>query len=371
MIPADRRSKGHPLYALIGVVALYIVARVLWWQSPFPNLEILADRAKDGSVLKYDGRVEEPLVATELAHSAPVAVEDRGILSQVSSAGDAAGPVYPPTNPMPRRFRQTYFETLDTQPIAGSARVAASAAIPDVTSANTATDEVIRDELDRPRAKRWSLDGWLFYRPENKTNVGGADGFQAPTYGASQAGLILRYQIKPGDRRAPTAFMRATFALDSDRQQDLALGISAIPLPNIPAVIAAETRVSRQGNRTEIRPAVFAYTAIDPQPLPHSFRAEIYGQAGYVGGAFATPFVDAALRVDREVQAFDLGQVRAGAGLWGGAQKDTRRLDVGPAISLIVDVGGAPVRLAADYRRRVAGNAQPRSGVAITASAGF
>jgi hypothetical protein len=64
-------------------------------------------------------------------------------------------------------------------------------------------------------------------------------------------------------------------------------------------------------------------------------------------------------------------EVRAGGGVWGGAERHAARLDVGPTAALSFRLGDAPLRLAVDYRWRVAGDAAPQSGPAFTFSAGF
>jgi len=46
-------------------------------------------------------------------------------------------------------------------------------------------------------------------------------------------------------------------------------------------------------------------------------------------------------------------------------------LDVGPSASLDLKIGAALARVSMDYRLRVAGDAEPGSGVAITLSTGF
>jgi hypothetical protein len=40
-------------------------------------------------------------------------------------------------------------------------------------------------------AERWSIDGWLFLRPD--AELGAANGPRFASYGASQAGAVLRY----------------------------------------------------------------------------------------------------------------------------------------------------------------------------------
>jgi hypothetical protein len=68
---------------------------------------------------------------------------------------------------------------------------------------------------------------------------------------------------------------------------------------------------------------------------------------------------------------FGEAEVSAGAGVWGGAQKGAARLDIGPTAAASFRLGESRGRVAADYRFRVAGEAEPRSGPALTLSAGF
>jgi hypothetical protein len=121
-----------------------------------------------------------------------------------------------------------------------------------------------------------------------------------------------------------------------------------------------------------VRPAAFAITELPPATLPLGVRAEAYAQAGYVGGDFATAFVDGQARIDAPVSRLGPDvQIRAGGGIWGGAQKHAARLDVGPSATLGFRLGETQSRVAIDYRFRVAGSAEPKSGPALTISAGF
>ena len=133
----------------------------------------------------------------------------------------------------------------------------------------------------------------------------------------------------------------------------------------------AEMRAQRVAGRTNWRPAIAAVTEVPRVDLPLGARADIYAQAGFVGGEFATPFADGQLRVSREIADFDLGKVDAGAGVWGGAQRGAARLDVGPTAGLDVRIGDVPARLSVDYRQRIAGDAAPQSGIAVTLSTSF
>jgi hypothetical protein len=221
------------------------------------------------------------------------------------------------------------------------------------------------------RARRWTADGWLLWRDDTATPVSTG----GPSYGRSQAGVVVRYNLVPAGSRRPQAYLRAAAALQGAREEEAALGLSARPLGGVPVRVAAELRAS-QGDRrfasgTRLRPAAYAVSELPVQHLPLGATAEAYAQAGYVGGEADTAFVDGQVRVDRSVVRHDAFDLRAGAGAWGGAQRGSTRLDVGPSAALIFRIGDARGRLAADYRFRVAGNAQPASGPALTLSAGF
>jgi hypothetical protein len=217
---------------------------------------------------------------------------------------------------------------------------------------------------------RWSADGWLFLRQGS----GGAlvAGAAPASYGASQVGAVLRYRLAPASRRAPQAYLRLAAALDRPADKEAAAGLSLRPLAALPLRAMAELRVSDQSGATRLRPAALVVTEIQPIDLPHQVRAEFYGQAGYVGGRNSTAFADGQARLDRPVASLGKAQLRAGAGAWGGAQKGAARLDLGPSASLGLPIGETgSARLGLDWRMRVAGDARPGSGVALTLSAGF
>jgi hypothetical protein len=217
---------------------------------------------------------------------------------------------------------------------------------------------------------RWSMDAWALVRDD-----GGAQpeaGTLPATYGASQAGAVLRYRLARASGHKPSAYLRTTSTLGSLNETSAALGLSARPFPAIPVVGAVEGRVVDQGGSRRVQPAALAVTEIPPLALPGALRAELYGQAGYVGGKYATPFADGQLRVDRNLLTLGRAEARVGGGAWGGIQEGASRLDAGPG--LVVSAPLSPKvfgRLAVDWRFRVAGNAEPGSGPAMTVAAGF
>jgi hypothetical protein len=217
---------------------------------------------------------------------------------------------------------------------------------------------------------RWSMDAWALIRkdPAKAPPLGTLPA----TYGASQAGSVLRYQLAMQNPRQPTAYLRTTTTLGGITETSAALGLSARPLPSLPIIAAVEGRITEQGGSHRIQPAIMAVTAMPPLSLPGSLRAEMYGQGGYVGGRYATPFADGQVRVDRALVNFGQAQARVGAGAWGGIQKGASRLDAGPGATLSLPLSPKVFgRLAVDWRFRVAGNAEPDSGPALTVAAGF
>lgn len=71
------------------------------------------------------------------------------------------------------------------------------------------------------------------------------------------------------------------------------------------------------------------------------------------------------------IKRFDLGAFSIGAGAWAGAQEGAERLDVGPSMRVDLAIAQATARFSLDYRERVAGDAEPQSGVAVTLSTHF
>lgn len=221
---------------------------------------------------------------------------------------------------------------------------------------------------------RWSLDGWAFWR-QGPSAVPASQG-RVPVYGASQAGAVLQYRLAPARGHDPRLYARAYRALVQQGESELALGGSLRPLARVPLRVAGEVRYTDAVLSRTFRPAAYAVTEIPPLRLPIGAQAEVYGQAGWVGGAGETPFADAQASVTRSLPwAARLTDERlrmsVGAGAWGGAQKGAQRLDLGPTLRLDTRIGQVPARIAVDWRLRVAGDAIPGSGVAVTVATGF
>jgi hypothetical protein len=222
-------------------------------------------------------------------------------------------------------------------------------------------------QFSRFAQDRWSADGWLLLRRDTSTPspVG------RPSYGRSQAGAVLRYGLAPLSPHYPQAYLRASTALAGAREHEVALGLSIRPLRGAPLRMMVEARGSKTAFGSELRPAAYAVTELPPLRLPFGARGEAYVQGGYVGGEFATPFVDGQIRAERAIAQIGSTELSFGAGVRGGAQKGSGRLDAGPAVAATFRLGKGFGRIATDYRFRVAGDAEPSSGPALTLSAGF
>lgn len=292
---------------------------------------------------------------------APASGGDLPTITPLAPAPASASPVTAGTGPVPVRIaaghQLLWMAALSQLPLPGEITAPAMAAVP---------------AKPRPQAvslPRWSADGWLLWRRDGAGP--GVGGFAPSTYGASQAGAVMRYRLAPSSEHRPALYLRATSALEAPRGEEAALGLSARPIPGVPVIALAELRATRFQTGTKLRPAAALVSEFPPVNLPLKARAEAYVQAGYVGGNGATAFVDGQLKVDRPVLRIGQSELRVGGGVWGGAQEGASRLDAGPSATLGLPLGKANARLAMDWRFRLTGNAAPKSGPAITLSAGF
>lgn len=222
--------------------------------------------------------------------------------------------------------------------------------------------------LAERKGDRWSADAWMLARKEAPLSPG----TERSVYGGSQAGAVLRYHIAPTSGYRPLAYVRVSSATGAVRESEIALGLGVRPIPSLPITLAAEARGFRGADgRKSFRPAVLAYTELPPLSLPLGLVGETYVQAGYVHGRYKSAFVDGQLRVDRKIAQVGGSSLRLGGGIWGGMQKGASRLDAGPGASALVDIWGTPSRVSLDWRFRLLGDAEPKSGPALTISAGF
>lgn len=211
----------------------------------------------------------------------------------------------------------------------------------------------------------WALGSWLYLR-EGSGDVPETIG-AASQLGGSQAGLRLAYGF--GDTGRIRAYGRATIAVQRPRQRELAFGLAFAPLAQFPVDLAIEQRVAA-GKEGRTALAMMASGGVSDVGLPAGFRLDAYAQAGIVGARRRDGFADGAIVVDRRLGSEE-ASLRLGALAAGAAQPGAARVDVGPRLTLRLPDVGEGSRIALDWRQRVAGDARPESGLALTLAADF
>lgn len=202
---------------------------------------------------------------------------------------------------------------------------------------------------------RWSASGWAVVR--SGAGLGAAPG--GSQLGGSQMGARLAWLAVPRARIA--LYGRVTAPLRG-KGREAALGVEWQPT-RAPVRLVAEQRFGLDG--TPGGPGMGVVGGIDTQLA--GFRLEAYGQAGAIARNRAEPYADGAARLSRELTGDRRARLALGIGIWGGAQRDAQRLDIGPSATL----SAGRLRVSLDWRQRVAGRARPGSGIALTLGGDF
>jgi len=189
-------------------------------------------------------------------------------------------------------------------------------------------------------------------------------------YGGSQAGAILSYRLSDRPVSGVSLYGRLSSALAPFDQQEFAFGTRVRPMRTLPVAVHAEQRFdARSGDAAGT--AIFVTGGTGPDRIVEKLALETYAQAGYVLGDYESYFFDGSAMVQRPIAEFDGKKLTAGAAVWAGGQRGISRLDIGPRVSFDLPQGLDMTRIAIDGRVRVAGNARPGSGAAVTLSTGF
>lgn len=392
------RRRGAPLLLLGILVVGWVSARAAVWENPFPAQlqsaspampDLMAETGASGASLDAggigarqtmpsDGLVAEVPALPNANRNAPdrrsrvsAWTRPRTLHSGSRSQSHSDQPVGDETHTLASSGANAQVQrpgrggvlSSDTRSASGVPR-AAPPALPDSAISSPSTN---RD--------RWSFDAFTFYRAGSGSEAVSAG--RVAIYGASQSSARLQYRFAPGSRQDLRAFVRAYQAHVSGGESELTAGLSMRPVPSLPVRAFGEVRLTDTAlfGRT-IRPAAYAVTEIAPVSLPLDAALELYGGAGYVGGKASTFFADGQAVGMREVAKVNPGGERSvrisfGGGAWGGVQRDAGRLDIGPTMRFDFDLGKVPARVSVDWRERVAGDAEPGSGVAATVSTQF
>ena len=227
-------------------------------------------------------------------------------------------------------------------------------------------------------ARWWRVEAYVFHRDGGDGYRGiahRAPGLPAATniLGGGSGSTMLALTPNPLSRRPVEVQARYAApyngwtSIDAGRAQ-FALGVAVRPLPKVPVTLVAE-RLFKAGSLARSDWQLRAYGGTSRRV--GGIDVSVFGEAGVIGRR-PDRFAGAQLIAERAIRLpgkIDLG---LGLGAWGAVQttdRTTDRVDVGPTLRLSREK--TPVQLRVEYRRHVAGNATPGSGLALTVSAAY
>lgn len=175
----------------------------------------------------------------------------------------------------------------------------------------------------------------------------------------------MLYRLTGGDRGALALSGRLYTPLDDVAGAEAAIGLDWKPLGSLPFHILAERR-QKLGPEGRSDFALTVYGGVADRPLAGPLKLDAYAQAGLVGISDRDAFADGSVRIGAPV-----GPIEVGAGAWAAAQPGASRIDAGPQLRWRLPVRAANLVLSAEYRFRIAGEAEPGSGPAVTIAADF
>ena len=226
-------------------------------------------------------------------------------------------------------------------------------------------------KAERKRLTRhWSGDVFSVLRdPGTPGTVGPA---AQPLLGGGQSGASIAYAFNPLAKRPISLTARFNSATGGGNGADPASTQAAVGLrwQVVPAMSIYAERLIAIGadarNDWQLR------VAGGGNGQRGRWRWNGYGEAGVIAGGdvFAGAQGFGGLRVIR----LRTSDIVAGAGAWGSYQTgtpDASALDLGPSVATNLPIGRWSIAMSADYRFRVAGNALPGSGPALTIATTF
>lgn len=258
-----------------------------------------------------------------------------------------------PIAPMPAPQFYSPIPQLDEWPLS---RIASSS-MPARRSSTTAPQQSIAQTFAQDRIDRMQLTAWALLRGE----PGPVSLASSGTLGGSQAGARFAYNFS----RQVALSIRGSAPVGGTRGGELAAGFRLTPLRSLPLSMTVERRQAigdGWGGRSGF--ALFVEGGVYDRPMPWQFSLDGYVQAGVVGVHDRDLFADGGFTLSRPL----FGRLSAGLGMWGGVQPGIYRVDAGPRLSLKVRNN---MRIHVDWRQRLAGNAEPGSGPALTLAGDF
>jgi hypothetical protein len=301
-------------------------------------------------------RLPPPETATALA-AQPLADPARSLAAKV------APPLFPGIEEPQLRWTAPLAATRTTTDVLDPLRaILPNLPEPPSTAARPSLMQPVLRPSPPPLARVSRLSGyaWLFGRS-------GAGPALAPggTLGGSEAGLRLSYRVSGSPAAALSVSARLSAPARRPQAAEVALGLDWRPSRRLPLHLLAERR-QKLGSDGRSALALSAYGGFSDEKLG-AFRLDAWGQVGAVGARSRDLFADGSVRL-----SLPLGKrIRVGGGAWGAAQPGVARFDAGPQATFRIDVAGRAVTVGAEWRFRLAGDARPGSGPALSVASGF
>lgn len=381
-------ASGRPLQ----VLALFALAVPLWIVVRLPDLESRLDRTL--------AQLRQPVAVTPRPDIASV-MERRGAnapdMLPIGAADVARGlPVLPRQHPRPEivpplpvfvppippdAITSTIPATMPPAPPPATAFDLATAAYARLAAgdrraadrgfagaiAMASADDPLRHNWVRERQRlnrHWSGDAWTLFR-----DAGSSAAAASPVLGGGQSGASLAYAFDPLARR-PLALLGRLYAAHDSRSRidgETAQAAIGVRWQAAPGISLAAERLLAIGNATasdwNLRLAAGGERRQGRVALAGYGEAGVRGNGDAYAGGQASAMAEIA-RARRLVFS-------AGPGVWGSVQTadaPISRLDIGIGATARLPAG---VAIAADWRWRIAGNADPDSGPAVTVSVAF
>jgi hypothetical protein len=330
---------SRPVRAIVGVLGGWTAVRaVMLW----PGDAAVAEYASVSPIVDVP-KVAQPLIPADIwtpptpAREVTLALDDNAPVARGHAVAIALDEPVSGTNPSVATPRVQMASARETRP--------GPEALPPLLSSSV---------------KRFSGSAWALSRSDGA----GASLANGGQLGGSQVGARIFYT--PGPQvLALTA--RVSAPLASPRGREASVGV-ALRSKNVGLIVEQRFAVDKGGRNA---PSVTAYGGVSEVQLGHGIRLDGYAQAGVVGIKHPQGFVDGAIRLETTVTQDRGSRLSTGVALSGGAQPGVSRLDIGPQLVARVPVGGTALRVSAEWRQRVAGNAAPGSGPAVTVGFDF
>ncbi len=206
-------------------------------------------------------------------------------------------------------------------------------------------------------APRWRGSLWGIIRED-----GGRALLPGGQLGGTQMGIRLLRRL---DARGDIAASVRLSAPWRGIGREMALGVECRPIRSLPVRLLVEHRIALDSGQGG--PAALVVTGIGPRVVAPGVTLNAYAQAGAVMRTRLEPFADGAARIGTALSP----GVDVALGAWGGAQRDARRLDIGPSLGLALPIGERRARLSLEWRERILGRAVPGSGPALSLAGDF